>query len=135
MNDVDILEFTTTQAPPSKEMEIRCLERFESILTGKHNPKRFNDTHKKFQLALNVYLNTTYYKEEKNWDMLLNHYFDVLWSGHPLTTSLRVTIVPPTTSRIGQGSPGSLMVILLATIHALTVGRIIVQCVPVDQSP
>ena len=61
-----MLEFTTTQAPPSKETEIRCLERFENILTGKRNPKRFNDTHKKFQLALNVYLNTTYYKEEKS---------------------------------------------------------------------
>ena len=51
-----MLEFTTTQAPPSKEMELKCLERFETILTGKRNPKRFNDTHKKFQLALNVYL-------------------------------------------------------------------------------
>jgi hypothetical protein len=61
-----MLEFTTTQAPPSKEMELECLERFEYILTGKRNPKRFNDTHKKFQPALNVYLNTTYYKEEKN---------------------------------------------------------------------
>ena len=40
--------------------------RIETILTGKRNPKRFNDTHKKFQLALNVYLGTTYYKEEKN---------------------------------------------------------------------
>ena len=30
-----MLEFTTTQTPPSKEMEFRCLERFESILTGK----------------------------------------------------------------------------------------------------
>jgi len=83
----------TTQAPSSKEMEIKCLDRFESILTGKINPKRFNDT--------------TYYKEEKNWDML--------------------TIVPPMTSRIVQESPGSLMVILSATIHALTVGRIIVS--------
>ena len=55
------LEFTTTQAPPSKEMELECLERFETILTGKCNPKRFNDTHKKFQLALNVYLGTTYH--------------------------------------------------------------------------
>ena len=27
-----MLEFTTTKAPPSKEMEFRCLERFESIL-------------------------------------------------------------------------------------------------------
>ena len=61
-----MLEFTTTQAPPSKEMELMCLERFESILTGKRNPKRFNDTHKKIQLALNVYLNTTYYKEENH---------------------------------------------------------------------
>ena len=72
-------EFTTTHAPLSKEMEIRYLERFESILTGKRNQKRFNDTHKKLQLALNVYLNTTYYKEEKNWDMLLNHYYYVLY--------------------------------------------------------
>ena len=62
-----MLEFTTTQAPPSKEMERKCLERFETILTGKRNPERFNDTHKKFQLALNVYLGTTYYKEEKIW--------------------------------------------------------------------
>ena len=54
----------------------KCLVRF---LTGKRNPKRFNDTHKKFQLALNVYLGTTYYKEKKNWDMLLNHYYDVLY--------------------------------------------------------
>ena len=54
----------------------RRLDDFEK--TGKRNPKRFNDTHKKFQLALNVYLNTTYYKEEKNWYMLLNHYYDVL---------------------------------------------------------
>jgi hypothetical protein len=46
---------------------------------GKRNPKRFNDTHKKFQLALNVYLSTTYYKEEKNWDMLLNHHYNVLY--------------------------------------------------------
>jgi len=74
-----MLEFTTTHAPPSKEMELKCLERFESILTGKRNPKRFNDTHKKFQLALNVFLGTTYYKEEKNSDMLLNHYYDVLY--------------------------------------------------------
>ncbi len=58
-----ILEFATTQAPPSKEMENKCLERFEFILTGKRNPKRFNSTHKKFQLALNVYLATSYYKE------------------------------------------------------------------------
>ena len=29
-----MLEFTTTQAPPSKEMEVKCLERFESILIG-----------------------------------------------------------------------------------------------------
>ena len=34
-----MLEFTTTQAPPSKEMELKCLERFETILTGKHNPR------------------------------------------------------------------------------------------------
>ena len=61
-----MLEITTTQAPPSKEMEFKCLERFESILTGKRNPKRFNDTHKKFQLVLNMYLNTTYHKEEKS---------------------------------------------------------------------
>ncbi len=66
-------EFTTTQAPPSKEIEFRCLERFEYILTEKRNPKRFNDTYKKFQLALNVYQNTTYYKQEKKWDILLNH--------------------------------------------------------------
>ena len=74
-----MLEFTTTQAPPSKEIELKCLERFETILTGKRNPKRFNDPHKKFQLALNVYLGTTYYKAEKNWDVLLNHYNDVLY--------------------------------------------------------
>ena len=74
-----MLEFTTTQAPPSKEIEFRCLERFEYILAGKRNPKRFNDTYKKSQLALNVYLNTTYYKQEKKWDMLLNHYYDVLY--------------------------------------------------------
>ena len=43
-----MLEFTTTQAPPSKEMQLKCLEIFENILTGKRNPKRFNDTHKKF---------------------------------------------------------------------------------------
>ena len=55
-----MLEFTTIQTPPSKKMEVRCLERFENILTEKRNPKRFNNTHKKFQLALNVYLNTTY---------------------------------------------------------------------------
>ena len=60
-----MLEFKTTQAPLSKEMELMCLERFESILTGKRNRKRFNDTHKKYQLALNVYLNT-YYKEENH---------------------------------------------------------------------
>jgi hypothetical protein len=72
-----MLEFTATLAPPSKEMELKCLERFENILTGKHNLKRFNDTHKKFQLALNVYLGTTYI-EEKSWDLLLNHYYDVL---------------------------------------------------------
>jgi hypothetical protein len=58
-----MLKFTTTQAPPSKEMERKCLEKFETILTGKRNPKRFNDNHKKFQLALNVYLDTTDYKE------------------------------------------------------------------------
>ena len=29
-----MLEFTMTQAHPSKEMELKCLERFESILTG-----------------------------------------------------------------------------------------------------
>ena len=73
-----MLEITTTQAPPSKEMEFKCLERFESILTGKRNPKRFNDTHKKFQLVLNMYLNATYHKEEKSWDMLLKHYYDVV---------------------------------------------------------
>jgi hypothetical protein len=38
----------------------------------------------------------------------------------------RLIIVPPMTIRIGQGSPGSLMVILSTTIHALTMGRIIV---------
>jgi hypothetical protein len=54
-----MLEFTTTKAPPSKEMELRC------ICSGKCNPKRFNDTHKKFQL------NTTYYKEGKK----LNTYY------------------------------------------------------------
>jgi hypothetical protein len=82
-----MLEFTTTQAPSSKEMERKCLERFETIVIGKRNPKRFNDTHKKFQLALNVYLGTTIYKEEKNWDMLLNHYYDVLYTVnyHPCT--------------------------------------------------
>ena len=74
-----MLEFMTNQAPPSKEMERKGLERFETILTGKCIPKRFNDTHKKFQLALNVYLGTTYYKEDKTWDRLLNHYFDVLY--------------------------------------------------------
>ena len=53
-----MLEFTTTQAPPSNEMELKCLERFENILAGKRNPKRFNDPHKKFKFALNVYLGT-----------------------------------------------------------------------------
>jgi hypothetical protein len=57
-------------------MELRWLERFEYIL---RNPKRFNNSHKKSKLALNVYFNTTYYKEEKKWDMLLNHYYDVLY--------------------------------------------------------
>ena len=47
-----MLEFTTTQAPPSKEMKLKCLERFETILTGKRNPKRFNDTHKKVPARL-----------------------------------------------------------------------------------
>jgi hypothetical protein len=95
-----MLEFTTTQAPPSKEMELKCLERFEYILTGKRNPKRFNDTHKKFQLALNVYLNTTYYKEEKNWDMLLNHYYDVLydWQRELQSLSDRGLLVERTSS-------------------------------------
>ena len=74
-----MLEFTTTQAPPSNEMELNCLERFENILAGKRNPKRFNDPHKKFKFALNVYLGTTYYKEEKSWELLLNHYYDVLY--------------------------------------------------------
>jgi hypothetical protein len=46
-----MLEFTTTQASSSKEMERKCLERFETIVIGKRNPKRFNDTHKKFQLG------------------------------------------------------------------------------------
>ena len=50
---------------------------------GKCNPKRFNDTHKKFQLNTTYYKegknrNTTYYKERKNWDLLLNRYYDVL---------------------------------------------------------
>jgi hypothetical protein len=116
-----MLEFTTNQAPPSKEMERQCLERFETILTGKRNPKRFNDTHKKFQLALNVYLGTCCSTITMMCCMIGN----VSYS-HPPTTSLRVTIVPPMTSRIGQGSPGSLMGTLSTTIHALTVGRIIV---------
>ena len=30
-------------------------------------------------MTLNVFLGTTYYKEEKNWNMLLNHYYDVLY--------------------------------------------------------
>ncbi len=64
------------------------METFETILTGKRNPKRFNDNHKSFQLALNVYLGTTYYKEEKNWDMLLNHYYDVLYDWHRELQSL-----------------------------------------------
>ena len=95
-----MLEFATTQAPPSKEMEIRCLERFENILTGKRNPKRFNDTHKKFQPTLNVYLNTTYYKEEKIRDMLLNHYYDVLfdWQREIQSLSDRGLLVEPTSS-------------------------------------
>jgi hypothetical protein len=95
-----MLEFTTAQAPPSKEMEFKCLERFESILTGKRNLKRFNDTHERFQLALNVYLNTTYYKEEKNWDMLLNYYYDVLydWQRELQSLSNRGLLVERTSS-------------------------------------
>ena len=95
-----MLEFTTTQALPSKEMEFKCLETFESILTGKRNPKRFNDMHKKFQLALNVYLSTTYYKEEKNWDIMLNHYYDVLydWQRERQSSSNRGLLVDLTTS-------------------------------------
>ena len=95
-----MLEFTTTQAPPSNEMELKCLERFETILTGKRNPKRFNETHKKFQLALNVYLGTTYYKEEENWDMLLNHYYDVLydWQREIQSLSDRGLLVERTSS-------------------------------------
>ncbi len=101
-------------------------------------PKRFNDTHKMFQLALNVYLGTTYYREEKNWDMLLNHYFDVLYDWQRELQSLndRGLLMERTSSsneksksdnrRIGQGSPGGLMGILSITIHALSVGRIIV---------
>ena len=94
---------------------------------------QFNDTHKKFQLALNVYLFTTYYKEEKNWDMLLNHNYDVLydWQREIQSLSDRGLLVERTssndksksdnrfstmTSRIGRGSPGSLMVILSTTI-------------------
>jgi hypothetical protein len=102
------------------------------------NPKRYNDTLTNFQLALNVYfLNTTYYKE--NLDMLLNCCYvfydllqswsdreDFLWNEQTLTASLGLTIVPPMTSRIGRESPDSLMVMLSATIHALTVGKIIV---------
>jgi hypothetical protein len=76
----------TTQAPSSKEIEIKCLDRFESILTGKRNPKRFNDT--------------TYYKEEKNWDMLLNHYYDVLydWQREIQSLSDRGLLVERTSS-------------------------------------
>ena len=83
-----------------KEMELKCLERFETILTGKRNPKRYNDSHKKFQLALNVYLGTTYYKEEKNWDMLLNHYYDVLydWQREIQSLSDRGLLVERTSS-------------------------------------
>ncbi len=95
-----MLEFTTTQAPPSKEMERKCLEILETILTGKRNPKRLNGTHKKFQLALNVYLGTTGYKEEKNWDMLLNHYYDVLydWQRELQSLSDRGLLVKRTSS-------------------------------------
>ena len=76
--------FTTTQAPPSKEMELKCLERFETILTGKRNPKRFNDTHKKFQLALNVYLGTTYYEHDSSDSMTVGI---VALAGTSLTSS------------------------------------------------
>jgi hypothetical protein len=81
-------------------MERKCLERFETILTGKCNPKRFNDTHKKFQLALNVYQGTTLYKEEKNWDMLLNRYYDVLydWQRELQSLSDRGLLVERTSS-------------------------------------
>jgi len=115
-------------------MEIRCLEKFKYILTGK-----FNDTHKKFQLALNV-LHITSRRRIGTCNSIITMIYCMignvrfnrwmieayLWCGHPLTTSLRVTIVSPTTSWIGQGSQGSLMAILSATIHALTVGRIII---------
>jgi hypothetical protein len=94
-----MLEFTTIQAPPSKEMELKCLERFEYNLSGKRNPKRFNDTHKKFQLALNVYLSTT--------------------------CCSTITMMCYMIGNVSY-SPGSLIVILSATIHALTVGRIII---------
>jgi hypothetical protein len=109
-----------------KEMELTCLGRFENILTEKCYLKQFNDTHKKFQLALNVYWITTMYCMIGNvnfnrWE--IEAYF---WSGHPLTTSPVVTIVPLMTSRIGQESSDSSMDTLLATIHALTVGRILV---------
>jgi hypothetical protein len=54
-----------------------------------------------------------------------NHWVieDFLWNEQTLTISLGVTIVPQMTSRIGRESPGSLMVMLSATIHALTVGQ------------
>ena len=65
-------------------MELKCLERFETILTGKRNPKRFNDTHKKFQLALNVYLGTTYYEHDSSDSMTVGI---VALAGTSLTSS------------------------------------------------
>ena len=83
-----MIEFKTNQAPPSKEMDNKCLDRFEKLLVSKRNPKRYNDTHKKFQSALEVHLSTSYYKEERDWDMLLNHYYDVLYDWQRQVQSL-----------------------------------------------
>ena len=49
---------------------------------------------------MNVYLGTTYYKEEKNWDMILNHYYDVLhdWQRELQSLSERGLLVERTSS-------------------------------------
>jgi hypothetical protein len=47
-----------------------------------------------------VYLGTTEYKEEKSWDMLLNHYYDVLydWQRELQSLSDRGLLVERTSS-------------------------------------
>ena len=59
-----------------------------------------------FQSTLNVCLNTIYCKEEKNYDMLFNHYYDVLydWQREIQSSSDRGLLAERTSSNDNRSS-------------------------------